>query len=110
MAKKVRRVRRKKRASQQTGKNKVKDVSWLDAADSQAPEVESSEQTVSNKASSRRRGTRRTGSKERATNSGKLTTEEELREEYAYVVYDLRRIAILAVAMFALLILLNILL
>ena len=38
------------------------------------------------------------------------TEEEQLEEEYAYVVKDLRRITILAAAMFALLILLNILL
>ena len=40
----------------------------------------------------------------------KQTTEEQLREEYAYVLKDLRRVAIVAVAMFALLILLNLLL
>jgi hypothetical protein len=39
-----------------------------------------------------------------------LSTEDELREEYAYVVRDLRRVAILAAAMFILLILINILL
>ncbi len=38
------------------------------------------------------------------------TEEEQLKEEYAYVIKDLRRIAILAAAMFALLILLNLLL
>ncbi len=38
------------------------------------------------------------------------TEEEQLKEEYAYVIKDLRRIAILATAMFALLILLNLLL
>jgi hypothetical protein len=40
----------------------------------------------------------------------KPSTEEQLREEYAYVLKDLRRVAIVAVAMFALLILLNLLL
>jgi hypothetical protein len=35
------------------------------------------------------------------------TSEEELQEEYAYVLRDLRRIFILAVLMFALLIALN---
>ncbi len=39
----------------------------------------------------------------------KELAEEDLREEYAYVAKDLRRMAILAVAMFALLILLNLL-
>jgi hypothetical protein len=39
-----------------------------------------------------------------------ITSEEELREEYAYVLQDLRRVFILAAAMFALLITLNILL
>ena len=39
-----------------------------------------------------------------------LSSEDELREEYAYVVRDLRRVAILAAAMFILLILINILL
>jgi hypothetical protein len=38
------------------------------------------------------------------------TTEEELREEYAYVLKDLRRVAVVAAAMFILLILLNLLL
>jgi hypothetical protein len=38
------------------------------------------------------------------------TEEEQLMEEYAYVVKDLRRITILAAVMFALLILLNLLL
>ena len=110
MAKKVRRVRRRKRANRSTRKNKVKDVSPLDAAAPEAPESETSKETVANEARSRRRETGWSGSKERAANNSKLTPEEELREEYAYVVYDLRRIAILAVAMFALLILLNILL
>ncbi len=36
--------------------------------------------------------------------------EEELREEYAYVVHDLRQILILAVAMFLLLIVANLIL
>jgi hypothetical protein len=40
----------------------------------------------------------------------KLSSEDDLREEYAYVVRDLRRVAILAAAMFILLILINILL
>ena len=110
MAKKVRRVRRKKRPNRPADKNKVKDVSQADEAGPQAEEAKSSKETVGNEARSKRRGSGRTGSKERAANSGKLTPEEELREEYAYVIYDLRRIAILAVAMFALLILLNVLL
>lgn len=38
------------------------------------------------------------------------TEEEQLMEEYAYVVKDLRRITILAAVMFAFLILLNLLL
>ena len=38
------------------------------------------------------------------------TEEEQLMEEYAYVTKDLRRIAVLAAVMFALLILLNLLL
>jgi len=38
------------------------------------------------------------------------TEEEQLKREYAYVIKDLRRITILAAAMFALLILLNLLL
>ena len=37
-------------------------------------------------------------------------TEAEMREEYAYVIKDLRRVFILAIAMFALLIVLNIVL
>jgi len=40
----------------------------------------------------------------------KLTVEEELREEYAYVAQDLKRVALLATAMFILLIVLNLLL
>ena len=36
-----------------------------------------------------------------------VSTEEELREEYAYVLQDLRRVFILAAAMFVLLILIN---
>ncbi|MCL4867719.1 MAG: hypothetical protein KJ063_02020 [Anaerolineae bacterium] len=36
------------------------------------------------------------------------SSEEELREEYAYVLQDLRRVFILAAAMFLLLILVNI--
>jgi hypothetical protein len=39
-----------------------------------------------------------------------MTDEERLREAYAYVLKDLRRVFILAVAMFALLILLNLIL
>jgi len=39
--------------------------------------------------------------------SGRITSEEELREEYAYVIQDLRRVFILAAAMFLLLIALN---
>jgi len=39
-----------------------------------------------------------------------MTTEEELREQYAYVLRDLRRVAFLAAAMFILLIVLNLLL
>ncbi len=36
------------------------------------------------------------------------STEEELREEYAYVLQDLRRVFILAAAMFVLLIVINV--
>jgi hypothetical protein len=36
------------------------------------------------------------------------STEEELREEYAYVLQDLRRVFILAAAMFVLLIIINV--
>lgn len=36
-----------------------------------------------------------------------ITSEEELREEYAYVLQDLRQMFILAAAMFLLLIVLN---
>lgn len=39
--------------------------------------------------------------------SARITSEEELREEYAYVIQDLRRVFILALAMFLLLIALN---
>lgn len=39
-----------------------------------------------------------------------LTPEEEFRSEYAYVLKDLRRVFILAIVMFALLIALNLLL
>jgi hypothetical protein len=39
--------------------------------------------------------------------SARITSEEELREEYAYVIQDLRRVFILAIAMFLLLIGLN---
>jgi len=49
----------------------------------------------------------------RATSASSRTstsTEEELRKEYAYVLQDLRRVFILAAAMFALLITLNIVL
>lgn len=42
--------------------------------------------------------------------SGRITSEEELREEYAYVIQDLRRVFILAAAMFLLLIALNLIL
>jgi hypothetical protein len=42
--------------------------------------------------------------------AGRRATPEELAEEYAYVLKDLRRIFILAAAMFALLILLNLIL
>jgi hypothetical protein len=45
-----------------------------------------------------------------ALSEPKRSTEEQLREEYAYVLKDLRRVAIVALAMFALLILLNLLL
>jgi hypothetical protein len=38
---------------------------------------------------------------------GRKTTVEDLREEYGYVVRDLRRVFLLAIAMFALLIALN---
>ncbi len=81
MAKKVRRVRRKKRTEDVSRDNKV------DA------------KTINSRSL-----------KGKKKNKVKLTLEEELREEYAYVVNDLRRIAILAAALFVLLILLNILL
>ncbi len=45
-----------------------------------------------------------------AKDQPKQTVEEELREEYAYVAQDLRRVALLAAAMFILLIALNLLL
>lgn len=40
----------------------------------------------------------------------KLNPEEQFRQEYAYVLKDLRQVLVLAVVMFALLILLNVLL
>ena len=40
----------------------------------------------------------------------RIPTEEELREEYAYVLRDLRRVFILAAIMFAVLIVLNLVL
>lgn len=40
----------------------------------------------------------------------KLNPEEQFRQEYAYVLKDLRQVLILAIAMFALLILLNVVL
>jgi hypothetical protein len=46
----------------------------------------------------------------RSEEQRKLTVEEELREEYAYVAKDLKRVAILAMTMFVLLIVLNLLL
>lgn len=52
-------------------------------------------------------------SKAKAANSTKrsgVSNEEELREQYAYVLQDLRRVFILAAIMFALLITLNIVL
>ncbi len=48
-----------------------------------------------------RRGRRATASR------GRATTVEDLREEYAYVLRDLRRVFILALLMFSLLIALN---
>lgn len=42
-----------------------------------------------------------------STATSHITDEEELREEYAYVLRDLRRVFILAGVMFALLIALN---
>ena len=89
MAKKVRRVRRKKRNNRPTGKNQAEDVPQAEAVDPNTVNTESSRKKQKDKV--------------------KLTPEEELREEYAYVVYDLRRIAILAAALFILLILLNLL-
>ena len=53
----------------------------------------------------RRRRRRRSGQ-----TSGRITSEEELREEYTYVLKDLRRVFILAGVMFLLLIALNVLL
>jgi hypothetical protein len=90
MAKKVRRVRRKKRTDQPSTKNQSEDVARDDKVNAK---------TINSRST-----------KEKKKNKVKLTPEEELREEYAYVVYDLRRIAILAAALFVLLILLNILL
>jgi hypothetical protein len=90
MAKKVRRVRRKKRTDQPSTKNQSEDVARVDKADAKTINSRSAKKNKKNKV--------------------KLTLEEELREEYAYVIYDLRRIAILAAALFVLLILLNILL
>jgi hypothetical protein len=40
----------------------------------------------------------------------KLSAEEQFRQEYAYVLKDLRQVLVLAVAMFALLIVLNLVL
>ncbi|GMQ78130.1 MAG: hypothetical protein BMS9Abin02_0628 [Anaerolineae bacterium] len=90
MAKKVRRVRRKRRADQPSTKNQSEDVARDGKVDA-------------NSINSR-------SGKEKTKNRVKLTPEEKLREEYAYVIFDLRRIAILAAALFVLLILLNILL
>ncbi len=90
MAKKVRRVRRKKRTDHPSTKYQSEDVARVDKVDAK---------TINSRST-----------KEKKKNKVKLTPEEELREEYAYVVYDLRRIAILAAALFVLLILLNILL
>ena len=89
MAKKVRRVRKKKRSGQSPGAPASPNTEAASAAaipDEIAPPIE------------------------RGTDNNKLTPEEKLREEYAYVILDLRRIAILAAAMFILLILLNVLL
>ncbi len=90
MAKKVRRLRRKKRPDQPFAKNQGEAVARDDKVDANT--------LISRSA------------KEKTKGKVKLTPEEELREEYAYVIYDLRRIAILAAALFLLLILLNILL
>lgn len=51
----------------------------------------------------RRRGRRS------AQGAGRITSEEELREEYMYVLKDLRRVFILAGLMFLLLIAVNLL-
>jgi hypothetical protein len=90
MAKKVRRVRRKKRTDHPSTQNQSEGVARDDKADAK---------TINSRSA-----------KEKKKSKVKLTPEEELREEYAYVVYDLRRIAILAAALFVVLILLNILL
>jgi hypothetical protein len=90
MAKKVRRVRRKKRTDQPSTKNQSEDIARVDKVDAKTINSRSAKKNKKNKV--------------------KLTLEEELREEYAYVIYDLRRIAMLAAALFVLLILLNILL
>lgn len=45
-----------------------------------------------------------------ASSRTSTSTEEELRKEYAYVLQDLRRVFILAAAMFTLLVILNIVL
>jgi hypothetical protein len=80
----------KKRTDQPSTKNQSEDVARVDKADAKTINSRSAKKNKKNKV--------------------KLTLEEELREEYAYVIYDLRRIAILAAALFVLLILLNILL
>ena len=90
MAKKVRRIRRKKRTDPSSTKNQSENVDRDDKLDAKTIDSRSAKGKKKNKV--------------------KLTPEEELREEYTYVVYDLRRIAILAAALFVLLIVLNILL
>jgi hypothetical protein len=45
-----------------------------------------------------------------ASDTPKLSPEEQFRQEYAYVIKDLRQVLVLAVLMFALLIVLNVVL
>ena len=52
---------------------------------------------------------RRSSDQERSSGSSSSDASEELREEYAYVIKDLRQILILAVLMFLLLIAVNLL-
>ena len=55
------------------------------------------------------RKVRRVRRSKQAATSSRISSEEELREEYAYVIRDLRRVFLLAGVMFLLLIALNLL-